>query len=110
MLKTLLSIPPVVIDGVLYSMIALFGAQQAILTGEEAYKYIDPKTLFWLKFWIISLAAFCGAMKMFRSTSYAAHLQRKSDESKDVSIVSTSTETVKKTEEKPPSPESKTTT
>lgn len=70
---------PVVIDGVLWVSIALWGTMQAMLTTDEAYKYISPSTLFWSKFWVACLASACGSLKAFRSTSYAQHLQVKQD-------------------------------
>ncbi len=67
----------VVVDGALWVLIALFTAMQGMLTGEEAYKYASPTVLFWSKFAIASLAASCGALKAFRSTSYAHHIADK---------------------------------
>jgi len=64
----------VIVDGALWVLIALFTAMQGMLTGEEAYKYASPTILFWSKFAIASLAASCGALKAFRSTSYAHHI------------------------------------
>lgn len=87
MIAKLLNIPPVVIDGLLWSLVSLFMFQQAFLSTEEAYKYSDPKLLFWLKFTVGSLAAMVGSLKAFRSTSYAHHLQVKSDASKDTDAV-----------------------
>ena len=61
------------IDGALYSAIALFGFLQSYFTSEEAYKYVNPYTLFWLKAGVGAIGAVAGALKMFRSTTYADH-------------------------------------
>lgn len=62
---------PVFIDGLLWVAIALFGFMQAYLSSEESYKYCNPTVLFWCKFTIGSIAAACGALKAFRSTTYS---------------------------------------
>jgi hypothetical protein len=61
------------IDGVLYSCIALFGFLQAYFTSEESYKYVNPYVLFWIKGAVGSAGAVAGALKMFRSTTFADH-------------------------------------
>lgn len=73
------TIPPVFIDGVLYLLIALFGAFQTFFSSEEAYKYVNPAVLFWLKCVFGSLLAGVSALKMFRSTSYADHQTTKDE-------------------------------
>ena len=66
--KLLLS--PVYCDGFLWCVLALFAFQQATLSSEEAYKYVHPTVLYWLKFTIGSFAATATALKAFRSTTY----------------------------------------
>jgi len=61
------------IDGALYCFIALFGFAQAYFSSDEAYKYVSPYTLFWAKCIIGMGAAVAGALKMFRSTTFADH-------------------------------------
>lgn len=71
------SIPSVFIDGLLYVLVAWFIFSQSYLGGDEAAKYIEPETKFWVNFFIGSFAASCGALKMFRSNSFAEHQEEK---------------------------------
>jgi hypothetical protein len=64
-------IKPVHIDGVLYVAIAMFLAVQSYFTSEEAYKYVNPYIIFWIKGVCATLGAGAGALKMFRSRTYA---------------------------------------
>ncbi len=64
---------PVVIDGLLWVLIAVCACAQQMLTGEEAYKYVNPYVLFWLNAVIACVGAGAGALKMFRSTAFAKH-------------------------------------
>jgi hypothetical protein len=64
---------PVHVDGFLYVCIALFGSVQGGLT-DDAYKYLNPYTIFWIKYVATVLLACAGALKMFRSTTYSDHL------------------------------------
>lgn len=75
----LASISPVFIDGVLFCSIAWFIFSQSYLGGDEAAKWIAPKTKFWLNFWIGSGGAVSGALKMFRSTAYGDHQRDKKE-------------------------------
>lgn len=71
------SVPPVFIDGLLYCLIALFGAMIATFGAEEAPKYVNPNWLYWIKEsskWSLALAT---AIKMFRDTSYSDHRAKK---------------------------------
>lgn len=76
----LLNVPPVMIDGLLYTLVAMFVAAQGIFTSEEAYKYVNPYALFWGKSTLAIFGAGLAALKMFRSTSYADHIKDKQDE------------------------------
>ena len=76
------NIPPVFIDGALYSLISFFMFSQSYLSGDEAAKYIEPEHKFWLLFFVGSIAAFLVSLKMFRSTSYAEHRIEKDLENK----------------------------
>lgn len=68
-------ITPIQLDGTLYILIASFGFVQGFFSSDEAYKYVHPAVLFWMKaFTGVALAA-VGALKMFRSTSYADHMK-----------------------------------
>ena len=64
------------IDGTLYVSIASFLFIQGYFTSAEAYKYVSPYFLFWLKFVVGLLGTIAGSMKMFRSTSYSDHLKQ----------------------------------
>lgn len=68
---------PVHVDGALYVSIALFAFQEAFISSENIYKYVNPYLIFYAQWFFGSLAAAAGAMKMFRSNSYAEHLKEK---------------------------------
>jgi hypothetical protein len=70
-------IPPVFIDGCLFVLIAWFIFNQSYFGGDEASKFISPVFKFWLNWVIGSGATMFGALKMFRSTSYAQHQENK---------------------------------
>jgi hypothetical protein len=76
------SVPPMFIDGALYALIAWFTFNQAYFGGDEAAKYIEPETKFWLNWAIGSSASLFAAIKMFRSTSYSEHLEEVKKEEK----------------------------
>jgi hypothetical protein len=76
-LKNLIAFPPVVLDGLLYAFIAFFNALAAGFGSDEAAKYIEPATLFWLRTVCYVFGQTLLALKMFRSTTYADH--RKGD-------------------------------
>jgi hypothetical protein len=92
------SIPAVFIDGLLWVCVAWFAFNQSYFGSDEAAKYIAPLTRFWIQWVIGSGAVIAGAIKMFRSTSYADHQQAK-DEARRISTGNTEifakTETVK---------------
>ena len=70
-----MKIKPVHIDGILYVLIAVFGSVQAMMQSDETYKYMPGIAVFYIKFLsAVSLAA-CGALKMYRSSSYADHVR-----------------------------------
>jgi len=68
-------ISPIQLDGTLYMLIAAFGSIQTFFTSDEAYKYVDPNWLFWIKCLTGIALAVVGALKMFRSTAYAEHIK-----------------------------------
>jgi hypothetical protein len=70
-------VSPVFVDGLLYVLIAIVGATSAVLTSDDAAKYISPTLLFWLKSFFQLFGAGLLAMKMFRSTSFAEHVEKK---------------------------------
>ena len=67
-------IKPVHIDGALYVAIAVFLAVQSYFTSEEAYKYVNPYAIFWIKGICAVVGAGAGALKMFRSRTYSDHV------------------------------------
>jgi hypothetical protein len=69
--------PDAHIDCFLFAAIAWFTLSQAYLGGDEAAKFLSPATKFWLNYWVASGGAIAGAVKMFRSTSYAKHKEDK---------------------------------
>lgn len=70
-------VPSAFIDGFLYITIAWLIFSQSYLGGDEAAKWIDPATKFWINYVIGSLAAATGALKMYRSTGFAEHQKEK---------------------------------
>lgn len=66
-------IPSVFIDGLLYCLIALFMFCQTYFAGDEAAKYISAATKFWLNGGFGAAGAVVGALKMFRSNTFAEH-------------------------------------
>lgn len=75
--KALLQMPPVVIDGATIILIQMLTVLSTQLGTDEAAKYIAPVPLFWIKVVTGELAAGLLALKMFRSTGYAAYQQQK---------------------------------
>jgi len=67
----------VFIDGLLYALIAWFTFNQAYFGGDEAAKYIEPMTKFWLNWVIGSGASLVASIKMYRSTAFAKHQAKK---------------------------------
>lgn len=66
---------PVVIDGWLYVTIAVSGAVGTFLGSDECYKYVDAYIIFYTKCGSGLLLQAANALKMFRSTGYAQHLE-----------------------------------
>ena len=84
MQKYFSGIQPVFIDGFLYAMIAVFAAMVASFNSEEAYKYIAPVLLYWLKQTSTWGLALVTAIKMFRSTTYSEHQVKKADDLREI--------------------------
>jgi len=76
------SLPSVFLDGLIYVLIAIFGFNQSVLSSDEAIKFIAPWLLFMLKWLNGGAAAGLLAMKLFRSTAFAEHQQKKEAERK----------------------------
>jgi len=66
---------PVHVDGLIFVMIAFFGAVASALSGDDAAKYIGPATLWYAKNICTAVAAALLALKMYRSTTYSKDVQ-----------------------------------
>jgi len=88
--KSLLGVPAMIIDGLLYAFVALFSALAASFGTDEAAKYLDPINLFWLRTICTASGATALALKMFRSTSYADH--QKTSSTDDIMLIQKSIE------------------
>lgn len=75
----MMAIRPVTIDGLIVTFLGGFIYSQSYLASEEAFKYVEPYLLFWFKYGFGLGAAVLIALKSFRSTEYANHLQQKKD-------------------------------
>lgn len=69
-------ITPTQLDGTLYVLIAVFGAIQTFFSSDDAYKYVNPYILFWIKGASGFALAGVSALKMFRSTAYADQVKK----------------------------------
>lgn len=76
------SIAPVFIDGLLYVLIALFGAMMATFTSDDVANFISPAIIFYSKTLSTWGLAVSTAIKLFRSTSYASHVDAKAEANK----------------------------
>lgn len=86
-------VKPVYIDGTLYVILALFGAVLITFNNDDVYKYVDARWVYWIKNgseWIVAVTT---AIKMFRSTAYADHLDDKALAASDVKSQVTQTTT-----------------
>lgn len=70
-------VPSVYIDGTLYMIIAVCGFLASQFGSDEAYKLFTETMLFWAKLVNGTLLAGATALKMFRSTGFAEHVQNK---------------------------------
>jgi uncharacterized membrane protein len=70
-------VSPAFVDGALYVAIAFVGAIAAAMSSDEAAKFISATVLFWARTFFQSVAAALLALKMFRSTSFAEHVEQK---------------------------------
>lgn len=78
--KYFTSVSPVFMDGALYINIALFQALTAAFSSDEAAKYIEPESLFWVRTFCGVNSAWLLALKMFRSTAFAEHQAKQAEE------------------------------
>lgn len=87
---------PIYTDGLIYGGIAFCAFWSTHFSSDEAYKYVVPKDLYWMRGWSGAIAATLLALKLFRSTSYAEHIQNQKAISDGVVKTSVSKETTKK--------------
>ena len=69
---------PVHVDGLIYVLIAFFGAIASALGSDDAAKYIMPATLWYAKNICTAVAAALLALKMYRSTTYRNDVEQQS--------------------------------
>lgn len=82
----LMEIKPVYLDGFIYIGMATTGVNAAMLSSDNAAKYIDPMWLFYL-LWINGIAdAVLLSIKMYRSTSFADHKEEKRKEGETIHL------------------------
>lgn len=67
------SIPPIVFDGILVFLIGLLTGLSLAFTNDDAYKYVNPFILFWMKAIIGSLAMALVGVQSFRSKVFGEH-------------------------------------
>ena len=64
----------------LYAAIAFFAAWTAAFSSDEAAKFITAVVLFWVKPSCGAIGGTLLAIKMYRSTGFAKHLEKKEAE------------------------------
>lgn len=96
LIKTLMNIPPVFTDGILAMLSAFCAAVLTYLATEEAYKYIEPTFLFWLKVTLGSTSATLSTLIAFRSKVYTQHQQQVKADASGVAQTTTVQPTVTK--------------
>lgn len=74
-------IPSVFIDGMLCVVVSFFAGWSIVFGGEDAAKYVNEVTLWWLKSTTMVLVGTLNALIFFRSKSYSDHLTKKANES-----------------------------
>lgn len=95
-IKALTNIPPVFTDGFLLTTSSFFAGVLTYLSTSEAYQYVPPTLLFWLKLFLGSTAASISALVAFRSKVYTQHQQQvKADATGQTQTVSTTPSTQK---------------
>lgn len=74
--KSLAQIPAVFTDGFLLVTSSFCAAILTYMATEEAYKYVNPFLLFWLKVALGSTSSSISALVAFRSKVYTQHQQQ----------------------------------
>jgi len=75
--KVWLSVPPIFFDGFLVLWVSIGTAMQLTFTQEDAYKYVSPYVLYWIKAFVGAMVAGGSALQAFRSKSYSEYSERK---------------------------------
>lgn len=86
-------IPAIWLDGCLYVAVAVFMFLQNQFGSDEAAKYVSPHGLFWITTIVGALGAGALALKLFRSSSYAEHIESKKTISPTLVETTVTTET-----------------
>lgn len=73
LIKLYSSIPPMMVDGAIYTCLQGLTFLSTAVSGEDAYKYINPYVLFWLKILFGEGATVLLALKTFRSKAYSEY-------------------------------------
>lgn len=81
-LRQLTQVPPTLIDGTTYVLLAGFMFLQTFYGGDEAARFVTPEDLFHAKRNVGLAAACLLALKLYRSTQFAEHQKQKQDETK----------------------------
>ncbi len=68
------------LDAFLYILLGTLPTVVAMLTGDEAAKFISPAGVFFGKWGIATVSAAAGSLKAFRSPSFARHIDAKAAE------------------------------
>lgn len=67
----------------LLAIMAAVLAEQAYFSTEDAYKYVNPFWLFWIKAGLVAIGAGAAAIKGFMSTTYSDWKHRNGKTEKD---------------------------
>lgn len=66
-------IRPVVLDGFLWVVIGINTTVLPLLSGKEAYEYVNPYVVWWLKFFLVAIGGGATSLRMFRDRGYARY-------------------------------------
>lgn len=105
-----LAVKPVFLNALIITLTAGFVFSENTFGGEDAYKYVNPYAIYWLKYGFGMAATMLLALKAFMSTDFATHLKLQKDAASDtVTQVTTDIHTTAKTPTTPevPAPEPK---
>lgn len=65
----------ILIDGFLVAYAASCTAALGFIVSDSTYKYVDPYVVWKLELFLITSGAFAGALRGFRSTAFAHHIE-----------------------------------